>query len=292
MLLGAHESVAGGPARAFDRADEDCCDAIQIFTKNRQWHDPPMDAETAKAFRVRRKLSKAGRAPVLAHDSYLINLASPKPEIRLRSIDSLAAEVERCHALGVERVVLHPGAHLGSGEETGIAAVADALQQVLDRTKDTEVTLLVENTAGQGSYLGGPFEQLGAILDAVDALVPIPSRARLGVCLDTCHAFVFGYDLSTQRGFSDAWKQLEAAVGIERVLAMHLNDSAAPLGSKRDRHARVGTGAIGLHPFWKLVNDKRLRDLPAVLETPPDGRDRAFQPQLELLRRLEGAKAP
>lgn len=292
MLLGAHESVSGGPALAFDRADEDTCDAVQIFTKDRKWRDPVIDVATANAFRARRKRARAARAPVLSHDSYLINLASPKPDIRRRSIESLVAEVERCDVLGVERVVLHPGAHLGSGEKEGIAAVVDALTEVLDRTKDSAVALLVENTAGQGTYLGGPFEQIGAIVDAVDAAVPTGMRARLGMCLDTCHAFNFGYDLGTRRGFADAWNELDGAVGIGRVLAVHLNDSATRLGSKHDRHARVGTGEMGLYAFWKLVNDESLRDVPAVLETPPDGKNRAFRPQLELLRGLVGAPEP
>ncbi|MFW5740265.1 MAG: deoxyribonuclease IV, partial [Myxococcota bacterium] len=221
-----------------------------------------------------------------SHASYLINLASPKPDVRTRSIGSLAKEVERCAALGIEHVVVHPGAHLGAGAEPGITAAAEALVEVLQRTAGSPVSLLVENTAGQGTYLGGPLEQLGAILRAVDVASFGGRTDRIGVCFDTCHAFVFGYDLRTAKGFSSTWKTLDIEVGLERVMALHLNDTAEALGSRRDRHARIGAGRLGLLPFRKLVNDRRLHGVPAVVETPPDGADRAFRPQLELLRSL------
>lgn len=291
MRLGAHQSVSGGLHKAFDRAEEDRCEAIQVFTKNKgAWRDPPMDETRVRVFRERRQSSPCARTPLLAHASYLINLASPKDEVQLRSRASLLEEVRRCTLLGIERVVVHPGAFLDGTVELGIRAVIDALQWVLSSSPDSNVQLLVENTAGQGTYLGGPLEQVGEILAGVDRAVP-GREPRIGMCLDTCHAFVFGYELRTPRGFSAMWRSLDASVGVDRVLAVHLNDTTADHGSHRDRHARVGTGQLGMYPFWRLVNEKRLRDVPAVLETPPDGDDRAFRGQLVELRALRGIGA-
>ncbi|MBI5533474.1 MAG: deoxyribonuclease IV [Deltaproteobacteria bacterium] len=293
MLIGAHESVAGGLERAFGLAAEDGCEAIQVFTKNaNQWREPALTSEQCEAFRKARKSSSLAAAPILSHDSYLINLCTADQDLKIRSRESLLAEALRCEALGIEYVVLHPGAHMGAGVDAGVEAAAEILTWVLDQTRGAQVALLIENTAGQGSSIGSRFEEVAAIVAGVEKAAGSAGKARIGVCLDTCHAFAAGYDLSNEHGFDLAWKQFDDVIGLERLKAMHLNDSKKGLGCRVDRHERIGLGELGTYAFWRLVNDPALAHVVGVLETPPVEKDRAYKPQLLQLAGLRGAPAP
>jgi len=293
MLIGAHESVAGGLEKAYGAAEEDRCEALQIFTKNsNQWREPPLSDAQVEAFRKARAASSLAKAPVLAHDSYLINLCAADDAIRQRSRESLLQEALRCEKLGVEYVVLHPGAHLGAGVEHGIAGAVEALAWVIGESKGAKVSLLVENTAGQGSAIGVTFAEVGAIVRGVEKSVAAPERGRIGVCLDTCHAFAAGYDLSCEEGFDKSWAELEREVGQGRLRAMHLNDCKKPLGCRVDRHERLGLGELGLWCFWRLMNERALEHVVGVLETPPVEKDRAYAEQLQMLMKLRGAPPP
>jgi deoxyribonuclease-4 len=297
VILGAHQSIAGGLDRAFALAREDRCHAIQIFTKNKgAWADPVRTKDEIARFRDARAASGLGDAPVLAHGSYLANLCAKDPIILEKSRMSLLAEVLRCESLGIDHVVFHPGAHLGVGIEAGIARVAEEMAWVLARSRGAKTSLLVENTAGAGTCIASKFEELGAILAAVDAMVP-SATARVGVCIDTCHTFAAGYDLRGKKGYESAIASLDRHVGLDRVRALHLNDSKGALGSRLDRHARYGEGELGPYPFFRLVNEPRLARAVGVIETAPvvreDGKpDRFFAQQLRALRAHEGKKTP
>ncbi len=288
MLFGAHESVAGGVFTAFGRAKVDGCHAIQVFTKNSsQWKDPALSAEVVAAFRAER--ATFGRVvPLLSHASYLINLATDDALVRKRSIDALVAEVERSSALGIDYVVLHPGAHLGAGEEVGLAGVGEALDAVTERTPAASARMLLENTAGQGTCVGHRFEHLQAILEGTGP----GTRARLGVCFDTQHAFAAGYDLASEAGYERTFVSLDACVGLAKVQAFHLNDSKKPLGARVDRHEHVGEGMLGLWAFWRLANDERFAATPAVVETEPREGSAPYRAEVGGLRGLVGAGAP
>jgi deoxyribonuclease-4 len=279
MLLGAHVPSAGGLAQAPVRGREIAADAIQVFTRNQvQWKARPLAADESQAFRA--SLAASGVHLVLAHGSYLVNLASGDSSLLARSRRAFLAEMERCHALGIPYLVFHPGAHGGAGEATGLRRVAASLREVLARGQQLEVQLLLEATAGQGSSLGHRFEHLAWILDRVN-----PSD-RLGVCLDTCHLLASGYDIASPRGYEDTFSAFARLVGLHRLKAFHLNDALQPLGSRRDRHASIGSGFLGRATFRRLLNDPRFQDLPMVLETP--GPLDAWKRELKLLRRLAG----
>ena len=281
MLLGAHVPTRGGLSNAPANGRAIGAEAIQVFTRNQvQWNARPLADAEVKGFRS--ALAGSGIRKVIAHGSYLVNLASTVPEFLDKSRDTVAAEVERCHALGIPAVVYHPGAHMGAGEPAGLAAVARSLDEVAARTRGRRVTLLLEVTAGQGSCLGHRFEHLAEIL----ARVRRPSR--LGVCLDTCHLLAAGYDLTTPRGYERTLDEFVRVIGLERLGAVHLNDSKTGLGSRCDRHERIGKGALGLAAFRRLVRDPRLRAVPMVLETPA-GMD-GWKAELELLRGLAGRR--
>ncbi|HMB53704.1 MAG TPA: deoxyribonuclease IV, partial [Thermoanaerobaculia bacterium] len=263
--LGAHVSVAGGLDRAFPRGEDLGCNAIQIFVKNaNQWRAKPLDEAATTAFRdARTACSTIG--PVVAHASYLINLAATAPAVRERSVAALSDEMLRCARLGVDGLVLHPGAHLGAGEECGVeravAALDRALEPVFEEHPETATKLLLENTAGQGSCLGHRIEHLSAIRDGSKF------TDRIGVCLDTCHAFAAGYALHEEAGYEEFWGEVEERLGLETVGAMHLNDSVRPFASRKDRHAHIGEGEMGITPFERLLNDERLVRVPMVIET-------------------------
>jgi deoxyribonuclease-4 len=285
MILGAHESTAGGLFTAFGRGSIDGCRAIQVFTKNgNQWRDPQIAEDAVASFRTEREV--AGHPTVLAHASYLINLCASGAELFARSKEALVAEVLRSSLLGVDFVVLHPGAHMGAGEEEGLRRVVDALDEVLDRTRGATSRILIENTAGQGSSLGHRFEHVGKILDTVH------DPARLGVCFDTQHAFASGYDARTAEGYDRVWKDFDASIPSGSLAAFHLNDSKKPLGSHVDRHEHIGEGLLGKSFFWRLVNDPRFATIPGVLETEPREGDAPFRDEVELLRALQGAPEP
>lgn len=277
-LLGAHMSVAGGLHFAFDHLRKVHGEALQIFTRNqRQWRAVPITPAEAKAFHD--AWEAAGRPPVASHTSYLINLASPKPEVAAKSVQALTDELERCAALGIPYVIMHPGAHLGAGVEAGIALVARHLDAALAAAKTKKVAVLLENTAGQGTTLGASFAELAGIIAA--------SRhpARLGVCFDTCHAFAAGHDLRTPAAYGRTFTEFERLIGLNRLKFFHLNDAIKGLGSHLDRHTHIGQGQLGLDAFRLLLNDPRFSDHPMVLETP---KDEALTEDIENLRVLRG----
>jgi deoxyribonuclease-4 len=282
--LGVHASVAGGLARALDRAADLGCTAIQIFVKNgNQWQGRPLAAEEADAFRAAHAGSAVG--PLLAHASYLINLAADQGEIRAKSVAAMIDELERCARLGVGGLVVHPGAHLGAGEETGVARVAAALDEILAAVDSRAgsplpTRVLLENTAGQGTCLGHRLEHL----EAVRARVAAPHR--VGVCLDTCHAFAAGYAIHDPAGYEDFVAEAAGRLGLDALGGFHLNDSVKPFASRRDRHAHIGEGEIGLDAFARFLLDPRLADIPMVLETEPGDDMEGHRRDLAQLRAL------
>lgn len=267
--FGAHMSIAGGCDRAVMAAHAVPFQTVQLFTKNNnRWNGVPLTDVHAQAFRA--ALDQTGVSGPVAHTSYLINLASPDDAMWSRSVDAMVDEVERCVTLGIEDLVVHPGAHMGEGEEAGLARVARALDLVCRRTSGCQVKIDLETTAGQGTCLGHRFEHLRVILDR--ASVP----ERLGVCGDTCHIFAAGYPLGTPEEYDETIDRLVRSVGLDRLRVWHLNDSCRELGSRVDRHAAIGAGHLGLEAFRHLVNDPRFRAVPMILETPKgtiDGED-------------------
>ena len=268
-ILGAHQSIAGGYHKAVEIGQRTGCQAIQVFTKNtNQWRGKPITAEEARQFR--QAVGDSGIACPLAHDSYLINLASPEKALWKKSIDALIDEVQRAATLGIPWVVSHPGAFTTTSEAEGLRRIVAGLDEVLGQTDDLAAGILLETTAGQGTTLGWRFEHLAEILSGVK------DNGRLGVCFDTCHVFAAGYALSTQADYRATMRQFQRIVGIDRIRAFHLNDSLKERGSRVDRHAHIGCGKIGLEAFGWLLADRRFRKLPMVLETPKgteDGED-------------------
>jgi deoxyribonuclease-4 len=280
-LLGAHLSVAGGLAKAFAHGEALCCDAAQIFVKNpNQWRGRPLADAEATAFRAAHAASRVG--PVVAHASYLINLAASDPLVRERSRAALGDELARCARLGLDGLVVHPGAHVGGGTEAGVALVAASLDAVLGAMPRTRARVLLENTAGQGSCLGCRLDELAAIRRRTR------HRRRVAFCLDTCHAFAAGYAVHEARGYRAFMREVEEVLGLAHVACFHLNDSARPFGSRRDRHAHIGEGAIGLAPFARFLRDPRLAGMPMVLETEPGLGLAGHRRDLEKLRGLLG----
>jgi len=282
--LGAHMSIAGGLPLALERGHALDCFAVQIFVKNqRQWAARPLADAEARAFRAARRAT--GIPWAFAHGSYLINLATPDAAGWARAVDAFTDELERAEALGLGCVAIHPGSHLGTGVETGLARVAAAVGEALRRTRGYRVRIALENTAGGGGTLGRTFAELGALLDRTGR------ASRVGVCLDTCHLFAAGYDVRTAVGYRAAMAECARVVGLDRVLAFHLNDARAPLGSGLDRHEHIGRGYLGLAPFRLLLNDRRFRAVPKVLETPKDPEPAADVRNLRTLRRLRDVSA-
>jgi deoxyribonuclease-4 len=261
MKFGAHMSTGGGVWRALDRGREIGCEIVQIFVKNNmQWlgkPHPPADREQFAKGLVANKFSC-----VFGHTGYLINLGAPASENRTKSIQSLVQEIQLATDLGIPFLVLHPGAHLGAGEETGIKQIVAGLNEVFALTKKSPVRIALENTAGQGSCLGNRMSHLGAIFDQVK------NPERLGICLDTAHFFAAGHDIRTPKGWDAAIKEVGSLIGLKQILAFHLNDSKTDLGSRVDRHAHIGQGKIGLEGFRHIVNDPRFKKHPGCLETP------------------------
>jgi deoxyribonuclease-4 len=288
MITGAHESVAGGLHTSLERATKDGCAALQIFTKNgNQWREPDLGDDKIAAFKAAHVA--AGSFPILAHTSYLINLGTDDEELLKRSKDALVAEVLRCSALGIPFAVLHPGAHNGAGETTGIDRVVECLSEVLERTEGASARVLIENTAGQGTCLGCTFEQIAGIFEGVgEDLV----ERRMGVCFDTQHAFASGYDISTDKGYEDTVRKFDKTVGLGHLRAFHLNDSKKPLASRVDRHEHIGEGNLGLPTFWRLANDARFATTPGVLETEPREGDFPYKAEVALVRGLKGVPCP
>jgi deoxyribonuclease-4 len=272
MVLGAHEGVAGGVSRAFERAAEDTAEALQIFVRNpRGWAANSLPDDEVERFRA---ASKATGLPTAAHSIYLANHASPDRVLREKSWKTLADELSRCSTLGIPFLIFHPGSH--PDEKEGIPLVAEGMERALDAVKG-DVRLLVEITAGQGNSLGWRFEQVAAIRERV----PARPRRRTGLCFDTCHAHAAGYDLVTEKGYQATFEELDRTVGLEALQAFHLNDCKKPLGCRVDRHEHIGEGTMGKEPFRRLVNDRRFASVPAFLET-----EMRFKENLERLRSL------
>jgi deoxyribonuclease IV len=258
--LGAHLSIAGGLPRAVDRAEASKCQALQIFTKSAgQWRARPLPADEIARFRAR--VEETGIRPVIAHNSYLINVAAASPELRAQSIAALGEELDRAEALGLDGLVMHPGSYTSGTEDGGLTLIAEALT-VLLRARPRRTMILLEHTAGQGTNLGHRFEHLAAIIDRMKR-----SR-RVGICLDTCHLLAAGYDICSEAGYQQTFQEFDRIVGLDRLKAFHLNDSKKPCGSRVDRHEHIGKGCLGIEPFRRLLNDPRFADLPMLLETP------------------------
>ncbi|MFL5344643.1 MAG: deoxyribonuclease IV [Hyalangium sp.] len=258
MLIGAHESIAGGVSQAFARAEEHGARSLQLFTKSaRCWKAPALADPERRAFR---KEARRTGLPSIAHGSYLVNLGSEDAALRERSVACVTEELTRCERLGVSCLVIHPGAH--PDERRGLKLVAQALNEVHRRTPRFRSRVCLEITAGQGNCLGWRFWHLAEILSQVER------EDRVGVCLDTCHLFAAGYDLSTEHGYEAVMAECDATVGLERVRCFHLNDCKKPLGCRVDRHEEVGKGTIGRMAFRCLVNDPRFVNTIGVLETP------------------------
>ncbi|WP_261343929.1 deoxyribonuclease IV [Tautonia marina] len=281
-MFGAHMSIAGGHDRAVRAAAALGMDCVQIFTKsNNQWKAKPLTDDQVAAFR--QSLSETGVGSPVAHNSYLINLASPDDELWHKSIDAMVIELERAEALGIRHLVSHPGAHVGSGEEAGLTRIAAGLDEIHRRTTGFQARIALETTAGQGSCLGHRFEHLSAILDQVH------EADRLEICVDTCHIFAAGYRLGTRDEYNETIGELDRIIGLKRVRVWHLNDSVKACGSRVDRHAGIGRGELGLEPFAHIVADPRFATLPMILETPKgtEGGEDLDAINLRVLRDLE-----
>jgi len=277
--LGAHVSIAGGLPKAIERGDDLSCDSLQIFVKNAsQWKGRPLDDAEATTFREAHDASPIG--PLVAHASYLINLAATDPKVLEKSLAALGDELDRSARLGVDGLVLHPGAHLGAGEEEGLAKISASLDKVLADRQDCPTRVLLENTAGQGTVLGYRLEQLAAIRSGTDA------ADQIGYCLDTCHAFAAGYPVHEASGYEEWMDQVAEILGFDRVGALHLNDSKQPFGSNKDRHENIGEGEIGADLFARLIHDERWEGTAAVLETPIGDDEQGHRRDLERLRNL------
>lgn len=260
LAFGAHMSISGGVDLALVRAAEFQMDACQIFTKNqRQWVAKPYDPAEIERFHEQRRAT--GIDKLVAHDSYLINLATPDDALWEKSRLAFMDELDRCEQLDVPGLVTHPGSHMGAGEEVGLKRVAEAINRIHEERPNGKTLVLLETTAGQGKHLGWRFEELRAIIDLVE------DNARVGVCLDTCHIFAAGYDIRDADSYAQTMAAFDQIIGFNRLKAIHLNDSKFELGSRKDRHASIGDGEIGLEGFRLLANDPRVNGLPAVLET-------------------------
>lgn len=261
LLLGAHMSIGGGVHRAIERARSIECRAIQIFVKNNmQWFARPFTGAEIKAFLDHPQRGELGA--VFAHANYLINLAATNPQFHANSIRALAEELTRADQLGLPFLVLHPGAHLGAGEEAGLEKIVSSINQVFRRIPKVKTRIALETTAGQGSCLGHKFEHLANII------AQVREPERLCVCLDTAHVFAAGYDLTSEMGTRKMFRDFERTIGLQHLVALHLNDSKTARGSRVDRHEHIGKGQIGLAAFRFLMRNRRFRKIPKVLETP------------------------
>jgi deoxyribonuclease-4 len=277
--LGAHMSIAGGLHNAIDRGLKTGCGVIQIFTQNaNQWRGKAVSDDGAALFRE--KWGESGLHEIVSHDIYLINLAAPDGEIREKSLNAFQNEMERCARLGIDKIIMHPGAHLGDGEEEGIRRIAASFDQLFEKAGEFSGKVLIETTAGQGTNIGYRFEQLRDIIGRSS------HPDRFAVCFDTCHTFAAGYDTTTEAGYGQVFEEFDRIIGLDLLLAFHLNDSRKGLNSRVDRHEHIGKGAMGLEPFRFLMNDKRFEKIPKMLETPKGNNDEMDIINLKTLRDL------
>jgi deoxyribonuclease-4 len=285
MILGAHVSVAGGPANAFANAAEIGADSVQIFVKppRKLRGVKPFTAEQVQAWEQALAASKVEE--LVVHANYLINLAGEAHTAEY-SREALLDELLRCSLLGIPRLVVHPGQHLGAGVDKGLANIAQGLRWCLQKGRDADdVVVCLENMAGQGSMVGYQLEHLRTIADLVE------EPERIGFCLDTCHTFASGHDLRSPEAYAKTMEHVDRVLGLDNVRVVHLNDSKADFGSRVDRHEEIGKGKLGSGAFWNLVHDERLRDVPGVLETPHD-ENKGYAKDLKRLRKLEAEARP
>ena len=277
-FVGAHCSASGGVYNAVYNAQKIGAKAFALFTKNqKRWEAKPLDAKTIDKFKE--ALLESGILPkhVLPHDSYLINLGHPDEQKLIKSRMAFIDELQRCEQLGLDRLNFHPGSHLKEiSEDECLNKISESINIALDKTSG--VSAVIENTAGQGSNLGYKFEHLAQIIDKVE------DKSRIGVCIDTCHMFVSGYDIRTREVYDKTWAEFEKTVGFKYLMGMHINDSKPPLGSKKDRHHSIGQGEIGLDAFRFIMNDDRMNDIPLILETIDDS---IWKDEIELLYSFE-----
>ncbi len=263
MNLGAHISISGGLWRALIRGKEIGCNVIQIFLRNQvRWDFPPLEESQIALFD--RAWKETGIKDVIAHSSYLINLASPDEKLWKRSIDASIEEIRRCSRLGISYWIVHCGSHGGMGVRWGIRRCGSAIAKIIDEIRDTSTIILLENTAGQGSSIGSRLEEIFDLFNSVK------NTKRLGVCLDTCHLFAAGYRLN-HKGWDKIFKIIDSFAGFSRIKVFHLNDSKMPFNSKVDRHEHIGRGYIGIESFRLILSNERFRDTPMVIETPKEG---------------------
>jgi deoxyribonuclease-4 len=260
-LMGAHTSIQGGVSAAVDLAQKLKFSAMQIFTKNNnRWSAKPLSDE--EIYLYKSKLASSGIKVVVAHDSYLINLCAKDKNLLKKSRVALIDELERCEQLGIPHLNFHPGAHGGAGEEEGIKIIAESLNIIHEKTKGFKVTSMLETTAGQGTAIGYKFEQLEKIISLVE------NRKRMTVCIDTAHIFAAGYDIKNHKNYLKVIKEFDNIIGLKRLKCIHMNDSKKDLGTRVDRHEHIGKGFIGKEGFRNIMNDKRLENIPKILETP------------------------
>jgi deoxyribonuclease-4 len=276
MFLGAHMSIAGGVYNAVLDGKKATCGVVQIFTKqSSQWKAKILTDEEVERFINEQK--ETGVKVPCAHDSYLINLASPEDALYEKSIEAFGIEMERCDRLKIPNLVMHPGSHVGSGEETGLKRIAEAFNRIFNQLPNNKTVVCLETVAGQGTNLGYKFEQLAQIIDLVE------DKSRMAVCFDTCHVFAAGYPLQDPKEYRKTMKQFDTILGLKRIKAIHLNDSKKPFGSRKDRHEHIGEGELGLEPFRNILNDRRLNKIPKILETP---KSEDLHEDIENLKRL------
>ncbi|MEJ5305634.1 MAG: deoxyribonuclease IV [Ignavibacteria bacterium] len=261
ILLGAHTSIAGGVDKAVERAARIGCTTFQLFTKNsNQWYAKPLNEQVIQNYKRLIKLKNL--KPVIAHDSYLINLCAKDKSILKKSREAFIDELNRCELLGIDYLNFHPGSHMGMGELDGIKLIAESINIAHDKTKGYKVKSMIETTAGQGTSIGFKFEQIRKIIDLVE------DKKRLAVCVDTCHIFAAGYDIRTEKGYEKTFQEFDEVIGLKYLKAFHLNDSKKGLGERVDRHEHIGKGKIGLNGFRFIMNDERFFSIPKILETP------------------------
>ncbi len=279
--IGAHTSIAGGVQNAIYLGKEIGCDVVQIFSKNQmQWKARPLTAEDAEKFQ--KAIRETGVLPMTVHDAYLINLGTANPVTYRRSYQAFVEELQRCELLGVPYLVMHPGSHLGEGEEIGLQRIARSIRRAYEESGVTKTVVLLETTAGQGTNLGYRFEQLAEIMEMSGM------EEKIAVCVDTCHIFAAGYDIREAESYFRTKQEFQRILGLEKLKAFHVNDSKGDLGSRLDRHARIGQGKIGSEAFRLLVNDPDFRNIPMILEIP--GGNQAYAEDIRLLRGLIGQK--
>ena len=267
MRLGAHMMVSGGKYKAIERGKSIDCETIQLFVRNvRGWQSKPLDKSEIEQFLEYKSKFENEIYPIFSHNSYLVNLATSDKEKLKKSYDAMLDEILKAEQLKLDYVVIHPGTYNYQDEnetkKKGLERISDQINKLFSYTKDSKVKILLETVAGQGHNLGRKFHHLKTIINAIE------NKQRIGVCFDTCHSFASGYDFTTKDSYNKMWDEFDTTIGLNYVLAFHLNDSEKGLGSRVDRHTHIGQGKIGKKPFGFFLNDDRFKNLPGVLETP------------------------